>query len=118
MAAIIYNKEELPCPPKTNHTVILTGDEAERLKTLTHKDSGGNAGTVMHAYILLLTNGGLGPKKKTNKYSARSLSVHPALPSGAGPSAVSITTASKPPVIFEICGGVKQVFLFNADSTS
>jgi peptide/nickel transport system substrate-binding protein len=50
------------------------------------------------------------------QYSAKSLSVHPALPLGEGLSAAAITCASKPPVIFEICGGVIRVFRFNAAS--
>jgi transposase len=53
--------------PKLNHTVILTNDEVERLKNLTHKGSGESAKTIMHANILLLSNDGLGSKKRTNK---------------------------------------------------
>lgn len=53
--------------PKINHIVILTDEEVEKLKNLTHKGSRESARTIMHANILLLSNDGLGSRKKTNR---------------------------------------------------
>jgi len=53
--------------PKTNHTVNLTDDEVNLLKSLTHKGAGESARTIMHANILLLSNDNLGARKKTNR---------------------------------------------------
>lgn len=53
--------------PKINHSVVLTDDELQRLKNLTHKGSAESARTILHAQILLLSNDGLGKKKKTNR---------------------------------------------------
>ena len=53
--------------PKINHTVLLTDDELQKLKNLTHKGSGESARMILHAQILLLSNDGLGSKKKTNR---------------------------------------------------
>jgi transposase len=51
--------------PTLKHRVNLTYAEIEKLKSITHKGSGESARTIMHANILLLSNDGLGEKKKT-----------------------------------------------------
>ena len=53
--------------PKINHKVMLSDDEVEKLKALTHKGAGESAKTIMHAHILLLSNDSLWAKKKTNR---------------------------------------------------
>ena len=53
--------------PKINYMVMLSNDEEEKLKNLTHKGSGESARTIMHAHILLLSNDASGGRKKTNR---------------------------------------------------
>ena len=53
--------------PRKSHKVILSEEEKESLKSITHKGSKESARTIMHANILLLSNDDLDGKKKTNR---------------------------------------------------
>ena len=63
--------------PKRNFTVVLTEAEVQKLKNLTHKGAGESARTIMHAHILLLSNDGLGPKKRSNREISELFDVSP-----------------------------------------
>jgi hypothetical protein len=63
--------------PKLNYTINLTGEEIEKLKAITHKGARESARTIMHANILLLTNDGLGEKKKGVRETAELFDVSP-----------------------------------------
>lgn len=63
--------------PKINHSVTLSGDEIGKLKAITHKGAKESAKTIMHANILLLSNDGLGDKKKTNREIAELFDLSP-----------------------------------------
>ena len=63
--------------PKINHEVTLSSEEREKLKALTHKGAGVSAKTIMHAHILLLTDSGLGMKKKKNREIADLFDISP-----------------------------------------
>ena len=63
--------------PKKNHRVNLTEEEIELLKSITHKGAGESARTMMHANILLLSNDGLGEKKRNNREIAEIFDISP-----------------------------------------
>jgi len=52
--------------PSEKYKVELTNDEIQQLQNITHKGSGNNARTIMHANVLLNTND-LNPAKKTDR---------------------------------------------------
>ena len=63
--------------PKLTNTINLTGEEIEKLKSLTHKGAGVSARTIMHANILLFTNDGLGNRKKGVRETAELFDISP-----------------------------------------
>jgi len=63
--------------PKINHKVELSEEEMKRLKEITHKGARESAQTIMHANILLLSNDGLGEKKKNNREIAAIFDISP-----------------------------------------
>jgi hypothetical protein len=63
--------------PEEKYKVMLTADERERLKNLTHKGSGESARTIMHANILLLTNEGTEEKQKNVREIAQIFDISP-----------------------------------------
>jgi len=63
--------------PKINHKIELSDEEKEKLKAITHKGAKESARTIMHANILLLTNDGLGLKKKTDREIAEIFDISP-----------------------------------------
>jgi transposase len=63
--------------PKTSHEVTLSPHEREKLKALTHKGAGQSARTIMHANILLMTDTGLGEKKRTVREIAELFDISP-----------------------------------------
>ena len=63
--------------PKKNHRVELSEIEIEQLTSITHKGSKNSAKTIMHANILLLSNDGLGEKKKNNREIAELFDISP-----------------------------------------
>jgi len=63
--------------PERRNTIILTEEEISKLKALTHKGTGVAARTIMHANILLLTNDGLGGKKKGVRETAELFDISP-----------------------------------------
>ena len=63
--------------PRLSHTVELSEEEIEKLKSVTHKGSGHSARTIMHAYILLWTNDALKEKKKDNRELAEFFDISP-----------------------------------------
>jgi len=63
--------------PKQQHSVTLTTEEVEKLRSITHKGAGVSARTIMHANILLLTNDGLAEKKKSVREIAEIFNISP-----------------------------------------
>jgi len=63
--------------PRKTHQVILTEEEKEVLKSLTHKGSQASARTIMHANILLLSDDGENAKKKTNREISELFDISP-----------------------------------------
>lgn len=63
--------------PKNNHEVILSTEEIERLKVITHKGTKVSAKTIVHANILLNTNDVTPEKKKNNRELAEIFSISP-----------------------------------------
>ena len=76
MVELCKNKE-VSAMPKLNYNVILTAEEIEKLKSLTHKGAGVSAKTIMHANILLFTNDGLLEKKKSVRETADLFDISP-----------------------------------------
>jgi transposase len=98
--------------PKLNNTVKLSIEEIKRLKMLTHKGSEESAKTIMHANILLLTNDGLGDKKKGVREIAELFDISPntvnnvrkLYNSGGLETALNRKTRLTPPHISKITG--------------
>ena len=63
--------------PLKTHKVILTEEEKEVLKSITHKGSKASARTIMHANILLLSDDGQNSKRKTNREVAELFDISP-----------------------------------------
>lgn len=68
--------------PRLKNTVILSAEEIEELKALTHKGAGESAKTIMHANILLFTNDGLGAKKNGVREVAEMFDISPTTVNG------------------------------------
>ncbi len=63
--------------PRHANNIQLSNEEIETLKAITHKGSGASARTIMHANILLITNDGLGEKKRGVRETAEMFDVSP-----------------------------------------
>jgi len=63
--------------PKINHKVELSNEEINRLREITHKGARESARTIMHANILLLSNDGLGEKKKSDREISEIFDISP-----------------------------------------
>ena len=98
--------------PKQHHLVNLTSEEMGTLKALTHKGAGVSARTIMHANILLLTNDGLGEKKKNVREIAELFDISPTTVNqvrklyteGGLETALNRKTRISPPHISKITG--------------
>jgi len=98
--------------PKINHEVNLSPEEREKLKALTHKGAGVSARTIMHAHILLLTDSGLGGKRKNVREAAELFDISPATANqvrklyteGGLEAALHRKTRISPPHISKITG--------------
>ena len=98
--------------PKQQHSVSLSSEEIEKLKSLTHKGAGVSARTIMHANILLLTNDGLGEKKRNVREIAEIFDISPTTVNqvrklytqGGLETALNRKTRMSPPHISKITG--------------
>ena len=63
--------------PRNAYEVVLSDNDKEMLKTITHKGTGQSARTIMHANILLKTNDGDPRNKMDNRAIAELFSISP-----------------------------------------